>query len=86
MLYFPEGNMLTGAVITLIGMITVFVLLSVMISMVKVISLVFHDNGKSFSKGGDRQDGGREQMQNNRSAREDREIAIAIAALKNVLG
>lgn len=61
--------MLTGFVITLIGMLTVFFLLALMIAAVKLLSIIF-----SESKRGKKQ------------SREEREIAIALAALKNVLG
>ena len=61
--------MMTGLVITIIGMVTVFLLLAIMISVVKIISLICM-----------------EKKQNNGNSKEDREIAIALAALKNVLG
>ena len=61
--------MMTGLVITIIGMVTVFLLLAIMISVVKIISLIYVEKKSGSGK-----------------SKEDREIAIALAALKNVLG
>jgi Na+-transporting methylmalonyl-CoA/oxaloacetate decarboxylase gamma subunit len=61
--------MTTGLIITLIGMVTVFLLLGLMISAVKLLSILFSDNNKK-----------------SRMNKEEKEIAIALAALKNVLG
>lgn len=63
--------MATGLTITLIGMATVFLLLALMISVVKLLSVVF-SAGRISKK--------------SRLNREEREMAIALAALKNVLG
>lgn len=61
--------MITGLTITLIGMTTVFILLGLMISAVKILTIIFL--GKNTRK-----------LQN----KEDKDIAIALAALKSVLG
>jgi Na+-transporting methylmalonyl-CoA/oxaloacetate decarboxylase gamma subunit len=61
--------MITGLTITLIGMTTVFILLGLMISAVKILTIIF--SGKNTRK-----------LQN----KEDKDIAIALAALKSVLG
>ncbi len=61
--------MLTGLVITLIGMLTVFFLLALMIAAVKLLSIIFFEG-----------------IRGKKQSREEREIAIALAALKNVLG
>jgi Na+-transporting methylmalonyl-CoA/oxaloacetate decarboxylase gamma subunit len=61
--------MATGLTITLIGMATVFLLLGLMISAVKLLSIIFSDSNKKT-----------------RLNKEEKEIAIALAALKNVLG
>ncbi len=61
--------MITGLTITLIGMTTVFILLGLMISAVKILTIIF--SGKNTRK-----------LKN----KEDKDIAIALAALKSVLG
>lgn len=61
--------MATGLTITMIGMLTVFLLLGLMISAVKLLSIIFSDNNRK-----------------SRMNKEEKEIAIALAALKNVLG
>ena len=61
--------MATGLAITMIGMLTVFLLLGLMISAVKLLSIIFSDNNRK-----------------SRMNKEEKEIAIALAALKNVLG
>ena len=61
--------MTVGLIITLIGMVTVFALLVVMVGAVKLLSMF--DAGRfSFSRRNDR----------------DKEIAIAIAALRHSMG
>lgn len=61
--------MITGLTITLIGMTTVFILLGLMISAVKILTIIF--SGKNSRK-----------LKN----KEEKDIAIALAALKSVLG
>jgi len=61
--------MAIGLTITMIGMLTVFLLLGLMISAVKLLSIIFSDNNRK-----------------SRMNKEEKEIAIALAALKNVLG
>ncbi|MDX9800177.1 MAG: OadG family protein [Spirochaetia bacterium] len=61
--------MQTGLTITLIGMTTVFIMLGLMISAVKLLTVIFSRKNS-------------EKLKN----KEDKDIAIALAALKSVLG
>ncbi len=61
--------MTVGLIITLIGMVTVFLLLAVMIGAVKLLAL-FEEGKLSFRRKSDR----------------DKDIAIAIAALRHSMG